>query len=233
MIYILHGTDSTTTYDQLQKIKQQHNVTSSTEVDITDITPTILTTYLNQKEMFSGITCVILNISGLGRSKVDDFIDTISKIPTNTVLIIYSNKELTTANVFIKNASKLKAKVFKNMQKITANVFNFVDSVFIKDRNNSYQQLKELLTTGEEPLYIFSMLIYGLRNIATVKFNSPGFNKMALFVKSKAMQQAKKFSEPTILELFEIFYKLDKQAKLGLIGMDTLPVIAIEKILHT
>ncbi len=49
------------------------------------------------------------------------------------------------------------------------NIFDFVDSLMQKNTKKSYLELKKLLDSGENELYIFTMIVYGIRNLAITK----------------------------------------------------------------
>jgi hypothetical protein len=75
------------------------------------------------------------------------------------------------------------------------------------------------------------MLLYGLRNIAGAKFNSPAFQNASPFVTQKAKAQSAKLSEKDVRDLYSAFYKLDKNVKTGKVLPDVLIPLAIEKVL--
>jgi len=155
------------------------------------------------------------------------------KIPKDTTLIILSEKELSKSNIFIKNTKNLKARLNFNEIAPQSNIFNFVDAVFYKQREKAYQELSKLLKDDVSPFEIFSMLNYGLRTLASAKFESPSYQKMSDFVKRKAYSQSKLFSKEQIAELFEKLRKIDMESKLSEIDEDLLIPTTIETVLNS
>jgi DNA polymerase-3 subunit delta len=51
---------------------------------------------------------------------------------------------------------------------ITPNIFSFLDEV-LRDHKQAAVRAEQLLSAGEEPLYIFSMLIYQVRTLLSIK----------------------------------------------------------------
>ena len=148
-------------------------------------------------------------------------------------MIILSEKELPKSNIFIKNIKNLKAKLNLNEIAPQSNIFNFVDAVFYKQREKAYQELSKLLKDDVSPFEIFSMLNYGLRTVASAKFESPSYQKMSDFVKRKAYSQSKLFSKEQIAELFEKLRKIDMESKLSEIDEDLLIPTTIETVLNS
>ena len=144
-----------------------------------------------------------------------------------------SEKELPKGNIFIKNIKNLKAKLNLNEIAPQSNIFNFVDAVFYKQREKAYQELSKLLKDDVSPFEIFSMLNYGLRTVASAKFESPSYQKMSDFVKRKAYSQSKLFSKEQIAELFEKLRKIDMESKLSEIDEDLLIPTTIETVLNS
>jgi len=77
------------------------------------------------------------------------------------------------------------------------------------------------------------MLNYGLRTIASAKFESPSYQKMSGFVKRKAYSQSKLFSQEQIVGLFEKLRKIDMGSKLSEIDEDLLIPTTIETVLNS
>jgi DNA polymerase III delta subunit len=232
MILILHGENLTRSRSAVVGLQKKLNIGTKVEVSIKDVTPPKLLDMCAAFDIFGNPSLVVLDVTMAGRMKVDGYIEAMMQIPPRAVLVILSAKELKKSNAFVKNASKLSAKVVSSPVKPASNIFRFVDSVYSGNRDASYKELQRLLLDNEDPFKLFSMLLYGLRNIAFAKFDSSEFAKMAPFVKKKSKGQALRFSKVDILALFESFYMLDKDAKTGVIVSDLLVPLAVEKILH-
>ncbi len=229
MIFVLHGENLTEIRKFIINLQNEHNVGSKVELFVEETSPAEFNEAVSSIDMFGGTTMVVLDISKAGRMKLDDYIAVLEKVADEVIVIIVAIKDLTKTNVFIKNSVKLKARVVSF--KVSTRVFKFVDAVFNGNREESYKILRELVLEEEEPIYILSMLIYGLRNIGIAKLESPELNKMAPFIKSKAVAQARKFSEESVKDLYEFFYELDRDVKIGKISPEILVPLAIEKII--
>jgi DNA polymerase III delta subunit len=232
MIYLVHGENLSTSRKLIINQQKKLNLDTKTELDITETTPNQLLSVCSTFDMWGTAPFIVLDISAAGRMKLDKYTEIIQGIPKETVLIILSSKKLSKSNIFLKNATKLGIRIIENSETNAPNIFKFVDLVFNKNRKGSYQELRKLVIASQEPFYIFSMLLYGLRNIAYAKFGGTGKTKMSPFVKGKAIKQAEKFSEEEILKLIEQFYKMDKGAKTGELDQEILVPLTVEKILH-
>lgn len=229
MIFILHGDNIYRSRNALLGLQAKMQLPKQ-EVAITDTSPARLLDMCVSFDIFGNPPFVVLDISALGRATPDPYIDVLAKIPQKAVLAIFSSKELGKSSAFLKRAISLKAKVFLSNTPPASNIFNLVDSVFSGNRKKAYKELV-CLVEDEDVFRIFSMLLYGLRNIAYAKFNSMEFYKMVPFVKKKCLSQATKFSESDILDLFKEFYKIDKGVKIGEISVDMFVPLAMEKVL--
>ncbi|OGC62960.1 hypothetical protein A2264_03720 [candidate division WWE3 bacterium RIFOXYA2_FULL_46_9] len=128
-------------------------------------------------------------------------------------------------------AQKEKIKVFENNPIPSGNIFKFIDSLFNKDRVGTYKELTSLAKDDVDNFYIFSMILYGLRNLIHADIKSVKFQQMQSFQQTKLSQQTKKFGESKLKNLLEELYLLDKRVKTGEIDADLMITIAIEKVL--
>ncbi len=231
MIYILHGENLSATRNFILKLQADNNISSKKEFLVEDTTPGQLADAVASIDMFGGGSMVILDVTKAGRTKMDGFVEVLAVMPGETLAVVFSAKDLSKANAFIKNAQKIGAKtaVFKPISQ--ANVFKFVDSVFAGNRSASYRELRSLLISDADPIYIFSMFTYGLRNVLYAKFDSPAFNKLPPFLKSKVKSQAQKLTEEKIVGLYERFYEMDRDVKIGIQSPETLVLLAIEMVI--
>ncbi|HSX39768.1 MAG TPA: hypothetical protein VLI92_04250 [Candidatus Saccharimonadales bacterium] len=231
MIYIVHGENlakSRTLISTLQKKAGTNNVTN---VTLSDITTAQLLEMLSAVDIFSTPPFVVLELGNAHYTKFEAFAKELKNAPAKSDLIILSDKELSKSNAFIKAAPELKAQILLNPLQINSNVFKFVDTVFNKNRDQGYKELNLLLNDGEDPFYIFSMILYGARNVAAAVYDSPSLARMAPFAKSKATSHAQNFSAVQIKTLFKELYDLDKDVKTGNLATELLIPITIEKIL--
>lgn len=232
MIFIIHGDNFPKSRDNILKIQNKLGVDNKIEAGVADLTPNQLQEQTLSFDIFSKAPFVVLDISKAGRKNLKDYVSVLKEIPKRTNVVILSNKSLSKTNVFIKAKKELSAKEIHNTQIPSANIFKFINYVFDKNRSRAYKELRNLMLDSADPFYLFSMLVYGLRNLALAKFESPSFNKMAPFTKSKAQKQANDFTDKQILKLYESFYKIDKNVKTGKLSPEILVPYAIEKVME-
>ena len=228
MIYILHGEDIVSSRQFISTLQKQNKIGSKTEVEIGEITPEQIREHILGVDMFGAAKMVVLDVSKAGRMNVDGYIEVLAEVPDDVVFVILTSKSLSKSNAFIKNSSKLSAKtmVFKGVKK--SNIFKFTDLVFEGRKAAAYKELRKLVLAGEDPIGIFAMLTYALRNIAYAKFNSPMVNKISPFVKSKAYKQSRFFTEAQIAGLYKKFYEMDRDVKSGAMDKEILAPLCIE-----
>jgi DNA polymerase III delta subunit len=230
MIYILHGENLSASRKTLINLQAKHQTSVKRELLLSETSIAEFSDLCNSIDMFGSGQFIVLDISGAGRSNLDPYLDVLKKAPSENIIVILSSKELSKANVFIKNAGGIKAVSLQSNVFDNANVFKFADLVFSGNREASYKEYQKLLLSEEDPFYLFSMLLYQLRNIAYAKYNSPMFNKAAPFVKGKSQKMAEKFSEIALADVYTSFYKIDKDVKLGLLPQSLYVVKAMEAV---
>ncbi len=230
MIYIVHGTD----YSKSRKliINQKNNSASEhiIEKNIEDIEPRELYENLVSFDLFGNPPFVVLKVPGTKIAGFDAYAEVIKKTPDTATLIILASGTLGNSNDFIKTAAKFKAKVISNTKETKSNVFDFVDSVFYKNRFKAYEEYKTLIDEDNDPFYIFSMILYGLRNVTHAKFNTNEFQVKKGYGRDKSERQANNFTKFEILNIFKECYKTDKDLKTGKIDKDLAIPYLVEKI---
>lgn len=232
MIFIIHGENFSKSRDNVLKIQNKFDINNKVELDVLDITPNQLQEQALSFDIFSKAPFIVLNISKAGRKNLTDYVNVLKEIPKKANIVVLSNKSLSKTNAFIKAKKELNAKEVYNTQTLNTNVFKFINYVFDKNRTASYKELRNLLLEDTDPFYLFSMLIYGLRNLALAKFDSASFNKVSSFARSKAKIQAENFSTSQILSLYKHFYEIDKNVKTGKMSSEILVPYAIEKVIE-
>ena len=238
MIFILHGNNYPKSRDLIIQIvtKLTDKEASKTklykkEISINETDLAELSELTNSFDLFSDPPLIILDISTMGRKNVSEYIEVLEKAPKETNVIILANKELPKTNAFIKATQKLKAKIILNNVIPNSNIFKFIDNLFSKNRNNTYKELTKLIKNDEDLFYIYSMVLYGIRNISYIKYNSPSASKIPSFKKTTITQQANLFTENEIKELYSYMYYLDISVKTGKIIPQLMIPLAIEKVL--
>jgi len=239
MIYIVHGDDLSKSRVLIVNQQKKSNVETKTEVGINDISPTKLVELATSGDLFGNTPFIVLDITNAGKLDLNPYVEKLvglpaqAGLPQKATLIILSAKPLSNTNPFIKNVSKLKAKIIENERKPEGNIFRFIDYLFLKKRKLAYKEAANLSKEGLDPFYIFSMLLYEARNVASVIFDSPKLYKLSPFAKSKAVSHSKSFSEAKIKRLFNDFLTIDKQTKVGEITPDLMLMLAMEKVLNS
>ncbi|MBU1132766.1 hypothetical protein KKG08_00675 [Patescibacteria group bacterium] len=231
MIYIVHGDDISKSRILIKNQQKKLDSDSRIELSITDTTPEQLTEKAHSNDLFGNPPFIVLDVTSMGRMNVDKFIEKIKLIPSETTLIILSDRNLPKTNAFIKSASALGAKENASELSPQSNIFRFIDALFYKQRSKTYNELSKLLEDQVSPFEIFPMILYGLRSIAAAKFNSPSFVKKSSFVKAKAQGQSKLYSKEDILRIFDELQKIDRGTKLGEYDPEMALNLAAEKIL--
>ncbi len=232
MIFLLHGDNYARSRATILKLQEKLPSTAKKELDISETSPEQLFAECATFDIFGVPPFVVLDISTTGTRKLDDHLKVLYRIPKETTLVLLSNKKLPATSIFLKKANDLSVKVQLSQTEPSLSVFSFIDSVFAKNRELAYKRLYALLMDENDPFYLFTMLVYGLRNIAYAKFNSPMLNSMAPFAKTKAQTQAREYTHTKLKLLYQDFYTLDKKAKDGGISKSLLIPMAIEKVLH-
>lgn len=239
MILILHGDNLSKSREILQQVKEKLDVripdenliSTKKEININDISPQDLANEISAYGLFSDPPFIILDISDAGRKNLSEHIEVLKKCPVDVTIIVLSNKTLSKANAFIKASNDLKAKVLEQNVTPTSSVYKFTDALFEKNRKKVYVELKNLIIDGEELFYVFAMILYSLRSLATVKLNSKEASSLPPFVKSKLGKQINKFTDIEILNLYKYLYEVDKKLKLGQISPEIAIPLIVEKVI--
>ncbi len=233
MIYIVHGENTVKSRALIINQQKKLGVSHKLELDISDTTPVDLFNAVHSVSLFGEAPFVLFNISQAGRSNLEEYSKSLKNAPESAVVIIFSEKPLSAANLFIKNAAGLNAKVINNSNEDNISVFAFLDTLFSKSRKKTYTELNQLLQVETEPMYLFNMIVYQLRSLALFKFAAPSADKKAPFVKAKMARLTKTFSQADIFKLYSQLYDLNKQAVIGEISMEMLVPLAVENVLNS
>lgn len=103
-----------------------------------------------------------------------------------------------------------------------ANIFSLMDAVATKNTRRSTELLNSFLESGENEIYILTMIERQFKNIAMAKFEENvtegKLTKMAKvhpFVAKKSLQQAKNFEQAEIIEMYRRLADADLKLKSG------------------
>lgn len=104
-----------------------------------------------------------------------------------------------------------------------ANIFELMDAVSEKNTRKSIKLLNKFLESGENEIYIFSMIAKQFRNIAIAKFdqitNEERFSKefgIHPYVARKSIHQARNFTKEEILSIYKKLIDIDLSLKSGI-----------------
>jgi DNA polymerase III delta subunit len=233
MVYIVHGEDISKSRKLISNQQTKLGLETKVELSLIDTPAKEFRAAINQQDMFQKERLVVVNVSGIGRAKIDEHIEIIKNAPETTHIVILAEKSLPKSNKFMKETKNLKAKVLELAGIPKGNVFNFADSVFSKQRTRAYKGLSNLVEDEGDYFRLFSVLLYSLRNILYAKFESPLFEKLKPFQKSKISRQAKMLKKTTVKDILKTFYELDRKAKTGEITPDLMVTRAVEKVLDS
>ena len=233
MIYIVHGENYSKSRLQIQGQFKKSESETRVDLELVDTTPDKLLDAVTSKSLFGGNTFVVFDITGSGRTNLDAYVETAARTLKENTLVVLSAKELTKANAFMKSAATLGAHVTLNPEIPQSSIFKFLDAVFSKNRLATYTELKKLNDDATDNIYLISMTAWGLRNLAAAKFNSPKFEKLPPFIKSKAQKQSQNFTEDNVKGFYELVYKSDLETKTGRIAPEAAVISIVEKVLNS
>jgi DNA polymerase III delta subunit len=233
MIYIVHGDNFTKSRNLILNQQNKLGVESRGELDIRDLAPEDLFSQVHSSGLFGEKQLLVLNISKSGRTNLEPFVEKLGKIPENITLVVLSDKILTSSNAFIRKSGKLGAKIIFSQKVSLSSTFKFLDALFYKQRDATYRELSRLTEDQTDPFEIFSMILWGLRNVAQASFNNQRFFKGKDFVKNKAYSQSKLFNPKSLKHLYSALSDMDRKAKVGGIDPELLVPLATEKVLNS
>lgn len=231
MIYIVHGEDTSKSRAQILNQHKKLNIQNKTELSLEDLSPQELRIHLSSNSLFGDASFFVLDVTKVKGN--DEYIEVLTKVTQENTVIIYSEKTLTKTNTFLKSASALDAKIIENKANHPENIFKFVETLFSKDRTNTYKEYENLIKADMDPFYISSMIYYGLRSLAKGVFRSPSFENGNSFTKYKVLSQRKMFTETDLTNLYNKTYALEKKLKTGEIDPDLMITMTIENVLNS
>ncbi|HOW12989.1 MAG TPA: DNA polymerase III subunit delta [Candidatus Pacearchaeota archaeon] len=108
--------------------------------------------------------------------------------------------------------------------KIETNIFKTIDAISQKDKKTAIKLIYKHLENGDNPLYLFSMIEFGFRNLLIVKNLSEKYQNYSLiikksglhpFVAQKSYFQAKNFSFEELKKIYQKLFQIDLDIKTG------------------
>ena len=120
--------------------------------------------------------------------------------------------------------------------KIETDIFKTIDAVGLKNKKQALNLLYQHLESGDNPIYLLSMIGYQFRNLLVVKDLIEKSNPYALIVKKsglhpfvvkKSYLQARQFSFPELKKIYQKIFQADLDIKTGKIE----PEVALEMLI--
>lgn len=119
---------------------------------------------------------------------------------------------------------------------VETNIFKTIDAIADRDKEKAFLFLYDHIEKEDSPHYLFSMIVYQMRNIITVKSimeKNLSYEEMKKksglhpFVFSKTQKQAQKFSKEELQKSYQHLFELDLKIKTGQVD----PVLALHLFL--
>ena len=113
-------------------------------------------------------------------------------------------------------------------KKMDLNIFDFVDAIAGKSKGRAYEILFKEIKNGRDPYYLLTMIVYGFRNLLTVKdLADRGMSLDAIvkkahlhpFVVRKTHQSAGKFNLTEIKNIYGYLLDMDTRSKEGTVNL--------------
>jgi|WetSurMetagenome_2_1015567.scaffolds.fasta_scaffold266594_2 DNA polymerase III delta subunit len=208
---ILHGEDSTKSYNRLIALIEEQKV-RQVEVVIQDAAELDLT-YLRQEISSSGLfgtgKCfVIKNLLCGNKSKNKEKLLEVIDQNQDHEVIFWESKALSAT--ILKPFAKARVESFP----ISPVIFKFLDALRPGNTRLIMLSWKKLLEEGTEPEFVFAMLTRQIRLLIQAK-SGPGNLKMAPYPARLITAQAGYFSFDHLLDLYQRLYRIDVQVKTG------------------
>ena len=210
MITLIHGNDSLASFTALKNItgsKDEFSLTrlSGSDLDLKSIKEALETPSFTGRRL--------LLIEDLSRSRslslLTDLKKYLSALPDETELIFYERKLLPPESPLLS--------LTKNIKTFTLpgglNVFEWADAVGKRDLRFSLTGWDKLIQSGEEPDYLFLMLVRQFRLLLLLKKGARP--KVPEFVESKLRGQLKWWSERDLEISYRRLLLIDRENKTG------------------
>jgi len=224
---IIHGDDKVGSYKRLMDMCQ---IYKDKGFEVVSYDPADLDITTLRQELSAGLfglsKCfVVKNILSSAKSKSKDKIIDFLKTVSDQEVIIYENKSVSVTG--LKPFAKVKTEAFE----ISPIIFKFVDCLRPRNIRQILLGWKKLIDGGNEPEYIFSMVVRQVRLLIQAK-SGASYLKMAPYPKKLVTAQAEHFSLDELIALHCALYDIDKKIKTGMspVGMDQLLPNFFQKI---
>lgn len=114
--------------------------------------------------------------------------------------------------------------------KIEAKIFDLVDAIGTNNKKRALLLKQQLIDQGDNEFYIFTMIIFQIRNLLKVseclqkRIKVPALIKQKTglhpFVIQKTINNLQKYSPAKIKQIYQMVAEIDRRTKIGEIGME-------------
>ncbi len=245
MIFFLYGKNDIKIREEIDKIKSSQNYNEVIRLSAEEIEIDKFAESITNPSLFGHKILVILESYAGKNEDLLTYVKVSRKASPKTDIAMALHKDLRENSKILKEIKAVKsekpefttrsgtisarAKIIKPKEEKNSKIFDFIDSVYSKNRARSYSLLEEISGDGEEIFRIHSLLMYQLRNLLRAKHSAK--TTVPPFVKRKLARQAGNFSEKRLLELCSFIYHKDIEMKTGKIPHNILNTVIIEEIL--
>ncbi len=217
MITLVHGEDSLSSYQRLSELIEVAKG-QGLEIIIKDASELSIATLRQESEgrdLFGARNCLVIKglLSGTKSKQKDGLIGLLETL-SDAEIILYEPKEIT--KTALKSLSKAKIELFA----INQVIFKFLDVLRPGNNRVILQAWNRLLELGQEPEFVFSMVVRQIRLLIQAK-SGASYLKLSPYPKKLILAQANYFTLNQLLDLHRHLYDLDKRLKTGL---SSLPV---------
>ncbi len=229
MDFFVYGKNKLSVEGKVYELLRQGNYEEKIEIPDDSFSENQFLEAISTPNIFTRKMIILVNLDSCSEDLILNYLALLPKKIKDTDVLFYLPKNLTEASKVKKAAQRTKdLKLVEVKEQVDWTIFNFVDAVFNLNRVKSYELLKDMQIKGEEPMKIHGLLVSHLRNLSRVKY---GANiKISQIAMNKLIKQAQILSGNDILTIYENFYKIDKNLKLGQISASIVNVLEIEVI---
>lgn len=224
---IIHGEDKVSSYKRLIELSDSYK---QNQIEVISYDPQDLDITTLRQELSSGLfgtsKCFIIkNLLSTLKSKSKDKIIDLLKQDSTQEVILYESKSVSATN--LKAFPKAKVEAFE----ISPIIFKFLDCLRPRNIRQILLGWKKLTEGGNEPEYIFAMVVRQVRLLIQAK-SGPSYLKMAPYPKKLITAQAENYTLDQLISLHTALYEIDKKIKTGAspVGMEQLLPNFFQKI---
>lgn len=208
---IIHGDDTISSYRKFSSLLENFSSTQKNYRlrEAGDLDITSLRQEMGEANLFGeSETLIIKNLLSSPKSKTKDaIIKFLQSEDGNTIL--YEPKKV--SDTTLKQFSQAKIETFN----LSSTIFKFLDHLRPGNQRQILLDWENLLEAGNEPEYIFAMLVRQIRLLIQAKSGS-SYLKLSPYPQKLIISQATSFDLSHLLDLHQFLYQIDLKIKTGL-----------------